>query len=49
MGSVGLQVITADPRDLPQLQQAYAAHVREQALSKPGLRQLLQRRGRGRP
>jgi len=49
MGSVGLQVVTADRRDLPALQQAIAAHIREEATSKPGLRQLLQRRaGRGR-
>jgi hypothetical protein len=49
MGSVGLQVVTANRGDLPQLQQAIAAHIRERAFSGPGLKQLLQRRaGRGR-
>ena len=49
MGSVGLQVVTADRRDLPELQQAIVAHIRERAFAGPGLRQLLQRRaGRGR-
>jgi hypothetical protein len=45
MGSIGLQVVAARPGELPQLQQAFAAHVRQAALTRPGLRQLLQRRG----
>jgi hypothetical protein len=44
MGSVGLQVVTADPNDLPELRQAFAAHVRQAALTRPGLGQLLRRR-----
>jgi len=49
MGSIGLQVVAAEKGNLPQLQQAIAAHIRERAFSGPGLRQLLQRRaGRGR-
>ena len=49
MGSIGLQVEAAEKGNLPQLQQAIAAHIRERAFSGPGLRQLLQRRaGRGR-
>ena len=49
MGSVGLQVVAANRGELPQLQQAIAAHIRERAFSGPGLKQLLQRRaGRGR-
>jgi mono/diheme cytochrome c family protein len=48
MGSIGMQVVTANRGDLPQLQQAIAAHIRERAFTGPGLRQLLQRRaGRG--
>jgi mono/diheme cytochrome c family protein len=48
MGSVGLQVVAGTRGELPQLQQAIAAHIRERALNGPGLRQLLQRRaGRG--
>jgi len=49
MGSIGLQVVAAEKGNLPQLQQAIAAHIRERAFSGPGLKQLLQRRaGRGR-
>jgi hypothetical protein len=49
MGSMMLQLIAARPEDLPALQQAYVAHVRESALNGPGLFQLLQQRaGRGR-
>ncbi|HLG58813.1 MAG TPA: hypothetical protein VI485_25935 [Vicinamibacterales bacterium] len=44
MGSIGLQVVAANPRELPQLQQAFAEFVRQAAISRPGLRQLLQRR-----
>jgi len=44
MGAIGLQVVAATPGDLPQLQQAFAAHLRQAALTRPGLRQLLQRR-----
>jgi hypothetical protein len=48
MGSIGLQVVAANRGELPQLQQAIAAHIRERAFSGPGLKQLLQRRaGRG--
>jgi hypothetical protein len=48
MGSIGLQVVAANRDELPQLQQAIAAHIRERAFSGPGLKQLLQRRaGRG--
>jgi hypothetical protein len=47
MGSVGLQLVAARPGDLPELQRAYGEFVRSAALSRPGLRQLLQqRRGR---
>ena len=46
MGSIAIQVVAANPRELPQLQQAFAAYVREAAISRPGLRQLLQRRGK---
>lgn len=53
MGSVTLQVVAARPGELPQLQQAMAAHIRAAALSRPGLTQLLLRRAasgrRGRP
>jgi hypothetical protein len=49
MGSVGLQLVASRPGDLPELQRAYAEFVRSAALSRPGLRQLLQQRfGRGR-
>jgi hypothetical protein len=44
MGSIGLQVIAASPADLPQLREAFLAHVREAAVTRPGLRQLLRRR-----
>ena len=44
MGTVGVQVVAANPTELPQLQQAIAAHVRQAALTRPGLRQLLLRR-----
>jgi hypothetical protein len=45
MGSIGLQVVAANRGELPQLQQALADHTRQAALARPGLRQLLQRRG----
>jgi hypothetical protein len=49
MGSMLLQIVAAHPEDLPTLQTAYIAHVREAALSGPGLFQLMQQRGaRGR-
>ncbi|HEV8392854.1 MAG TPA: hypothetical protein VGQ37_01215 [Vicinamibacterales bacterium] len=49
MGSVGLQLVAAHPGELPELQRAYAEFVRTAAVSRPGLRQLLQQRlGRGR-
>jgi hypothetical protein len=44
MGSIGLQVVAASPGDLPQLRQAFLAHVRQAALTRPGLGQLLRRR-----
>jgi hypothetical protein len=44
MGSIGLQVVAATPSELPQLRQAILAHIREAAVTRPGLRQLLQRR-----
>ena len=44
MGSIGLQVIAASAADLPQLRQAFLAHVRQAAVTRPGLRQLLLRR-----
>jgi hypothetical protein len=45
MGSISLQVVATRRGELPQLQQAIAAHLRQAALSRPGLRQLLERRG----
>jgi hypothetical protein len=45
MGSIGLQVVAAVPGELRHLQQAFGDHVRQAALTRPGLRQLLQRRG----
>ena len=45
MGSIGLQVVAATPGELPRLQQALAEHIRGAAVSRPGLQQLLQRRG----
>jgi len=48
MGSVGLQLVAARPGDLPELQRVYAEFVRSAALSRPGLRQLLQQRMGGR-
>ena len=48
MGSVGLQLVAAHPGELPELQRAYADFVRSAAISRLGLRQLIQqRRGRG--
>jgi hypothetical protein len=44
MGSIGLQVVAASPGQLPQLRQAFLAHIRQAAVTRPGLRQLLQRR-----
>jgi len=44
MGSIGLHVVAASPAELPQLRQAFLAHVRQAAVTRPGLRQLLQRR-----
>jgi hypothetical protein len=44
MGSMAIQVIAADDADLPALRETYAAHVREAARTRPGLRQLIQRR-----
>jgi hypothetical protein len=44
MGSISLQLVAAKRGELPQLQQALAAHTRQAALSRPGLRQLLGRR-----
>jgi hypothetical protein len=44
MGSIGLQVVAASPGELPQLREAFLAHVRQAALTRPGLGQLLRRR-----
>ena len=44
MGSIGLQVVAATRGELPQLQRAFNAHLRTAATTRPGLRQLLQRR-----
>jgi hypothetical protein len=46
MGSIGLQVVAATRGELPQLQRAFNAHLRTAATTRPGLRQLLQRRAR---
>jgi hypothetical protein len=43
MGSIGLQVVAAAPAELPQLRQAMLAHIRQAALTRPGLGQLLRR------
>jgi len=42
MGSVGLLVVAAHEDDLPTLQEVYANHVRQAALTRPGLRRLMQ-------
>lgn len=47
MGSVSLQVVAANERDLPELQQAFATHVREAAVNSP-LGRMLIGLGRGR-
>jgi hypothetical protein len=47
MGSVGLQVVAADERDLPELQQAFALHVRDAAMNSP-IGKMLVGLGRGR-
>jgi hypothetical protein len=44
MGSIGLQVVAANRGELPQLQRAFNAHLRTAATTRPGLKQLLQRR-----
>jgi hypothetical protein len=44
MGSIGLQVVAATRGELPQLQRAFNAHLRTAATTRPGLKQLLQRR-----
>jgi hypothetical protein len=41
MGSVGLLVVAANEEDMPTLQQVYAQHVREAAMTRPGLRRLM--------
>jgi hypothetical protein len=43
MGSVGLLVVAAHDEELQQLQMGYAQHVRQVAMSRPGLRLLMQR------
>jgi hypothetical protein len=45
MGSISLHVVAAREDELPLLQQAFGNHVRQAAVTRPGLRQLLQRRG----
>jgi mono/diheme cytochrome c family protein len=49
MGSVGLLVVAAKDEDLPALQQGYAAHVRQAAMTRPGLRRLMMQRQAPRP
>jgi len=44
MGSIGLQVVAASPAELPQLREAFLAHIRQAAVTRPGLGQLLRRR-----
>jgi len=44
MGSIGLQVVASSPTELPQLRQAFLAHIRQAAITRPGLGQLLRRR-----
>jgi hypothetical protein len=46
MGSVSLQVVAANPRELPELQQVFGLHVRDSALNSP-VGRLLLGRGRG--
>jgi len=41
MGSVGLLVVAEREDEMPTLQQIYAQHVREVAMSRPGLRRLM--------
>jgi hypothetical protein len=41
---MGLQVVAEHPGDLQRLQIAYAAHLREAALTRPGLEQLIRQR-----
>jgi hypothetical protein len=43
MGAMGLQVVTDRPEDLRVLQRAFADHVREAAMARPGLRQMMMR------
>ncbi|HEY7442117.1 MAG TPA: hypothetical protein VH701_06845 [Vicinamibacterales bacterium] len=45
MGSISLHVVAAREDELPLLQREFTDHVRLAALTRPGLRQLLQRRG----
>jgi hypothetical protein len=47
MGSISLHVVAARQDELPVLQQSFSDHVRQAAITRPGLRQLLQRRGLG--
>jgi hypothetical protein len=49
MGSISLQVVAAAPDELPQLQQALAAHTREKALESPIGRLILGMGRRARP
>ena len=44
MGSLSLMVVAKEPEELSQLQRAFSQHVRNAALTRPGLRQMLQRR-----
>jgi hypothetical protein len=36
--------VAASPADLPQLREAFLAHIRQAAVTRPGLGQLLRRR-----
>jgi hypothetical protein len=44
MGSVGVLVVAAREEDFTTLQQRYAEHVRQAAMTRPGLRRLMQQR-----
>jgi hypothetical protein len=49
MGSVGLLVVAAREDDMPALQQSYAQHVRQAAMTRPGLRRLMMSMPQRRP
>jgi hypothetical protein len=47
MGGLALQVLAVREQDLPRLREAYIAHVRQAAVTRPGLNQLLDRQSGG--